>query len=81
MRKQQDSKEKESRVWEGNEKNGGEKKNKSKDWNKEQNKVRTLLLWRLEFLTWLLLNHHPCYHHEQEAGGETLGHKNTLGIS
>lgn len=75
VRKQQDIKEKESRVWEGNKKNGGEKKNKSKDQNKEQNKVRTLLCLRLEFLTWLLLNHHLCYHHGQEAGRKTLGHK------
>lgn len=44
-----------------------EKKKKRKDWNKEPRKVRPLLLWRLEFLTWLLLNRHPCYHHGQEA--------------
>lgn len=39
----------ESRVLEGNQKHGGERMSKSKDWNAEQNKIRTLLLLRLEF--------------------------------
>lgn len=53
----------ERQVLEGNEKDGGERMNKSKDWNAEENKIRTLLLLRLEFLT----NHHLCYHYGQEA--------------
>lgn len=64
-RKQQGIKEKEQSVGREGEKWG--EKIKRKDRNKEQSKVRPLLLWRLEFLTWLLLNHHPCYHHGQEA--------------